>query len=802
MKKIFVLFYVTIVPCFLFSQPLEYEWKEVTNKYMRLGSNGNNLNAYTKGGHAVIATDEGWLAESVDTGRSWQKTYDVIDVQENVYNQERENAYKPLLLTFSSDSLNGVFFATYLESNVQKNVLLYSNDGGHSWAPSSTPLENDCRISKYLWYNENTIYALIYNSSIQELCLYVSKDAGNHWNKVTENLMFSTSYNENSTFFSFVNKQLGYLFIDGGYYISTDGGTIWKQVKLDIKPAYLYQFNNGHLLLIVRNFVNQTLNGCRIMNMFDMNDGWIEYYEIPSKIIDLGNGTIWASVSGGYNGGRNVLSTDSLKTWKTTNEEHNLPTITNELENLISMNTYIGNMAGKALYVKSSNEIFVIGTQKGRLFHTKDGGKTWTYKDFNKTLYQMQFISDNTLYLSGQDSLYVSYDGGESWNGRYLYLSGIIGTKQMQFFSEKIGYIYDNTHTYRTQDGGFSWERVYETGDDFWEYESNLGCFANERLGLCKSYNEKVLLSKQASIQKENGLPIFPCTYVAEISRRVSHIMYYKDGERWLIQDVDGCIYVCDTTFKFKKVSETLPDKNTHSRNYYSTMILDYGNGNVILPMLSAEPDFPNDTARVSHDGGDTWNFEAFRSPIASLIAKADNSNVLYACETGRNLHVYKGIHRVKTSDCSFDNQENGTIQCSISNADNQNYTAKVVLEQVNGISIVVNENIEIKSGEAFVITLPQNIIANYVIKVIPEDDEVYETVQSQEFIVNNGGSAIDAVFADDIQIRVVNGKIECSCEEYTIYNVAGQKVQNNASLPSGTYFVYCGTQVKKVVVR
>lgn len=231
-------------------------------------------------------------------------------------------------------------------------------------------------------------------------------------------------------------------------------------------------------------------------------------------------------------------------------------------------------------------------------------------------------------------------------------------------------------------------------------------------------------------------------------------------------------------------------------------MILDYGNGNVILPMLSAEPNYPNDTARVSHDGGETWNFETFRSPIASLMAKADNPYVIYACETGRYLHVYKGIHKIHTSDFSFEKQENGTIQCFISNADNQTYTAKVLVEQVNGTSIVENEKIEIKSGEPFSITLPKSIEANYVIKVVPEDDEIFETVQSQEFIVSNGGNAIDAVSSYEIQIRVVNGTIECSCEEYAIYNVAGQKVQNNASLPSGTYFVHYGTQVKKVVVQ
>ena len=174
----------------------------------------------------------------------------------------------------------------------------------------------------------------------------------------------------------------------------------------------------------------------------------------------------------------------------------------------------------------------------------------------------------------------------------------------------------------------------------------------------------------------------------------------------------------------------------------------------------------------------------------------------MYAIPTDYNIRIYKGIHKVKNSDFSFEKQENGTIQCSISNAENQTYTAKVLVEQVNGTTIVVQDNVEIKSGEAFVITLPQNITANYVIKVIPEDEEVYETVQSQEFIVNKGGSAIDAVSSDDIQIRVVNGKIECSCEEYAIYNVAGQKVQTNASLPSGTYFVHCNQQVTKVIVQ
>lgn len=394
------------------------------------------------------------------------------------------------------------------------------------------------------------------------------------------------------------------------------------------------------------------------------------------------------------------------------------------------------------------------------------------------------------------DSLFISSDGGDSWVG--MKLPDVKGLR-MHFFTKDFGYVYDDTYIYMTKDAGKSWSELYNK--NLMEFIQNggtfNGCFANERLGLFKNEDSKVFLSAKVDIENES-VTISAISNKIEGTGRSNILINYVDG-RWILKDIIvGNIYICDTSYSFQKVAER---EDYGMGNIMTTSLLDYGNGILVQPVLG-ETAGKNDTARISLDYGETWNAEYFPSPRASLLEKSDNPNVIYACETKRYLHVYKGVHKIKNADFSFEKQENGTIKCSISNVENQNYTAKVVLEQVNGISIVINEDIEIKSGESFVITLPQNITANYVIKVIPEDEDVYEMVQSQEFIVHGGSSAIEAMSSDNMEIRVENRIIRCNCENYVIYNVTGQKMQNNISLPTGTYSVQCGTQIEKVVVK
>ena len=117
--------------------------------------------------------------------------------------------------------------------------------------------------------------------------------------------------------------------------------------------------------------------------MYDWGNGVIAYYNVPKSMYDLGNGKVWATVSGGYNGGKNnIISTDSMRTWQFTEETYTPPTdvTTTALNNTRYSYIYKGNMEGKDIFVKSKNEIFIIGTKNGRLFYSSNGGKNLDYR--------------------------------------------------------------------------------------------------------------------------------------------------------------------------------------------------------------------------------------------------------------------------------------------------------------------------------------------------------------------------------------------------------------------------------------
>ena len=798
MKKIVTLIFSTVMSCVLFAQQFVYEWEDVTPDYFSMTI---TQSACTKGGKVVAATQEGWLAESPDTGKTWNPTYNIKNIVRNTLTGTVDIDYQTIGLQFAKDSLHGIYTSMYEENEKFVNNILYTSDGGSVWKSSDLILNESDKIVNTTWRDDETAFITVYNTISNRLSIYRSNDMGINWSIVTTDALVQEISQDATIYMAFVNSQLGYIFTKGAYCMTKDGGETWTAEKLGITPAHFFQFANGYIILTVENRINKTLDGCRIINMYDGGNSVVAYYYVPQSMYDLGDGKVWASVSGGQNGDSKIMSYDSMKTWQVTNEIYTPPSdiTTKALNNTRYSYIYNGNMKGKDIFIKSNNEIFIIGEKNGRLFYTFDGGERWSFRDFNTTLYTMQFVSDDIIYMSSIDSLFISRDGGKTWIGKDMNISDFSGSKirNMIFFTENFGYVFDDYHLYQTQDCGDTWNMIQNISWDFYEYGGTLnGTFVNEKKGLFRSGDSKVILVADVNIEES----IMAFSVVNEDNENRTpflNIAYHDD--KWILADkFYGYIYTCDT-ISFDIQKKWCGENYTPVQQYSS--ILPFSKNTLVLPMLSENPAYTNDKAIVSTDGGNTWNIEPALFPCASKVQNA-NDNTLYAIPTDYNIRIYKGIHKVKNSDFSFEKQENGTIQCSIINADNQNYTAKVVLEQVNGTSIVVQDNVEIKSGEAFVITLPQNITANYVIKVIPEDEEVYEMVQSQEFIVNGGGSAIDPVFADDIQIRVVNGKIECSCEEYAIYNVAGQKVQNNASLPSGTYFVHCNQQVKKVIVQ
>lgn len=116
MKKLIVLFFIMITSCLLYSQTFDYdyEWKNVTPLYSTMHV---QQSAYTKGGKIIVATKEGYLAETPDTCKTWNITYDVLRGGIN-YGDRIYDKYGSAILSMSKDSLQGIFYAVDRKSVV------------------------------------------------------------------------------------------------------------------------------------------------------------------------------------------------------------------------------------------------------------------------------------------------------------------------------------------------------------------------------------------------------------------------------------------------------------------------------------------------------------------------------------------------------------------------------------------------------------------------------------------------------------------------------------------------------------
>ncbi len=103
MKKIVALFITTIMSCVLYSQIFEYEWKDITPDDFSMTI---AQSVSTKGGNVVVATKEGWLAMSSDTGKTWKQTYSLKGQKLDVITKLDEVSYQPLAFKFAKDSLH------------------------------------------------------------------------------------------------------------------------------------------------------------------------------------------------------------------------------------------------------------------------------------------------------------------------------------------------------------------------------------------------------------------------------------------------------------------------------------------------------------------------------------------------------------------------------------------------------------------------------------------------------------------------------------------------------------------------
>ncbi|MDQ6785404.1 MAG: YCF48-related protein [Acidobacteriota bacterium] len=127
------------------------------------------------------------------------------------------------------------------------------------------------------------------------------------------------------------------------------------------------------------------------------------------------------------------------------------------------------------VYFTSSKDGWAAG-DKGYLAYTKDGGVSWTTQNLNtdENINEIYFRNDNNGYLVAGKKMFITKDGGRTWQEIKIYKTGDFKNLTPEFLSirfpdKKLGFVIGSllnkndevvdSLVMRTNDGGETWSR-------------------------------------------------------------------------------------------------------------------------------------------------------------------------------------------------------------------------------------------------------------------------------------------------------------------------------------------------------
>jgi photosystem II stability/assembly factor-like uncharacterized protein len=111
--------------------------------------------------------------------------------------------------------------------------------------------------------------------------------------------------------------------------------------------------------------------------------------------------------------------------------------------------------------------IAMVSTSDGRVINTTDGGETWSFQSGNRgqALIGLQLAGANLGYALSPDSVFKTTNGGASWSGIGLGVSG--SARAFHFPSATTGWVVGgNGRILKTTNGGAAWSVQTDTGID------------------------------------------------------------------------------------------------------------------------------------------------------------------------------------------------------------------------------------------------------------------------------------------------------------------------------------------------
>lgn len=366
----------------------------------------------------------------------------VNDLNEDYSNIECNNKFKKLAFGLNDvEQVNNHFFAVG-----EFGTIIKSTDNGESWEEINSGTYGDLYDLQFTSDQIGYIMASYGN-------ILKTENGGLNWFPI----QFPESGYPYIRNMHFINDDIGFCVGENEFMKTLDGGKTWEFKSLGFSDHYTSVFFIDQYHGYVSGSSNElmrTADGGENWEEIDMSDLGFNVGLSNPYFTDFNTGFLTTSY------GRLIKSTDGFNTW-------------------IEDDTISG--ASKIVLIDDDRWFVCGGSVLHWLYETKDGGSTFTQKDFEK-YGQVKGIafSENqqNACLVGNSSSYsaprgtnvkTSSDGGISWNEKsYIYPD--IDFNIIHFINDEIGFVFggDNYHTggYKTINGGLTWENISIPSDE------------------------------------------------------------------------------------------------------------------------------------------------------------------------------------------------------------------------------------------------------------------------------------------------------------------------------------------------
>ena len=243
---------------------------------------------------------------------------------------------------------------------------------------------------------------------------------------------------------SFYSSNLGLAIEKDSVFKTTDGGVSWS-FKTRLINASSTNFDGQSLFLSTEDIAIATLRNTqledKIFVSIDGGDNWKAVYNGPLDIRDAtisDQGTIIA-----VSNKEMICSKDYGETWSIIERE--------EISGTFQLSNFVGSK------IATVDRFFDGSSNQYMIQVSKDFGVTWSTIPFDEPIFGIYFLTGDIAYLGGYNTIYKTVDAGSSWTE----VKKIKGTESFYLFSfsdENNGIATTREQIYVTEDGGQSWE--------------------------------------------------------------------------------------------------------------------------------------------------------------------------------------------------------------------------------------------------------------------------------------------------------------------------------------------------------